>query len=52
MVVGENETFIGAEDYLRNNGIEVEVIQDPDYIDLMLQFTGQNPAVWNKDIGV
>src|SRR3977135_185219 len=32
LVVGENQTFTGAEDYLRSNGIDLEVVQDPDCI--------------------
>ena len=52
VVVGENKTFAGAEDYLRGNGVEVEVVQDPDCIDLMRRFIAQNPALWNEDIGV
>src|SRR5438094_808281 len=34
VVVGENQTFLGAEDYLRGAGIELVVIQDPDCVDL------------------
>jgi creatinine deaminase len=52
VVVGENQTFTGAEDYLRGNGIEVEVVQDPDCIDIMRRYIAQNPSVWNEDIGV
>ena len=52
VVVGENQTFLGAEDYLRALGIQVEVRQDPGCIDLMRRFISQNPALWNEDIGV
>jgi len=52
VVAGENQTFTGAEDYLRSNGVHVEIAQDPDCIALMRQFIEQNPAVWNEDIGV
>ena len=52
VVAGENRTFTGAEDYLRGNGIDVEVVQDSDCIALMRQFIERNPAVWNEDIGV
>src|SRR6202166_3774073 len=30
VVVGENKTFIGAEDYMRSNGVQVDVLQDDD----------------------
>lgn len=52
VVVGENQTFLGAEDYLRGQGILVEVAQDPDCIDLMRRFINDNPTLWNEDIGV
>jgi cytosine/creatinine deaminase len=51
VVVGENRTFLGAEDYLRSGGIQVDVRQDPECIDLMRRFIEQNPQLWNEDIG-
>ena len=52
VVAGENRTFLGAEDYLRSMGIKVDVVQDPDCIELMRCFTELHPALWNEDIGV
>jgi cytosine/creatinine deaminase len=52
VVAGENRTFLGAEDYLRSNGIQVQVIQDPACIELMRDFIEKHPALWNEDIGV
>ena len=52
VVVGENVTFKGAEDLLRNNGVNVDVIQDPECIEMMRAFTAANPGLWNEDIGV
>ena len=52
VVVGENKTFMGAEDYLRMNGIQVEVLQDSECINLMTEFIQSNSALWNEDIGV
>jgi cytosine deaminase len=51
VVVGENQTFLGAEDYLRSNGIEVEVVQDSECIELMTDFIAAHPQLWNEDIG-
>lgn len=51
VVVGENQTFLGAEDYLRSNGIEVEVAQDAECIQLMTDFIAAHPQLWNEDIG-
>ena len=52
VVVGENRTFLGAEDYMRSNGIQVEVVQDAECIQLMTDFVRMNPQLWNEDIGV
>src|SRR5271163_4746306 len=52
VVVGENQTFLGAEDYLRSQGVQVEVVQDEECIQLMTDFIQANPALWNEDIGV
>jgi cytosine deaminase len=52
VVVGENRTFLGAEDYMRSNGIQVEVVDDQECIRLMTDFIRANPQLWNEDIGV
>jgi cytosine deaminase len=51
VVIGENRTFLGAEDYLRANGISVEVVNDSECIQLMTDFIRANPQLWNEDIG-
>jgi len=51
VVVGENETFQGPEDYVRSQGVQVEVVQDPDCRRLMREFIEINPELWNEDIG-
>jgi cytosine deaminase len=52
VVVGENVTFRGEEDWLRGRGVVVEVVQDPRCVELMTRFIRENPALWNEDIGV
>jgi cytosine deaminase len=52
VVVGENQTFLGAEEYMRSNGIQVDVVQDAECIQLMTEFIRANPQLWNEDIGV
>jgi cytosine deaminase len=52
VVVGENRTFLGAEEYMRANGIQVDVVQDPECIQLMTDFIKTHPELWNEDIGV
>ncbi len=52
IVVGENKTFKGPEDYVRSCGVEVEVINDSECIELMERFIKEKPELWNEDIGV
>ena len=52
VVIGENQTFLGDEGFLRSRGIVVEVVQAPRCIDLMTRFIRENPGLWNEDIGV
>ena len=52
VVVGENATFMGGEEHLRANGVEVEVLQDETCIGLMRDFIAKNPTLWNEDIGM
>jgi cytosine deaminase len=51
VVIGENTTFYGGEDWLRENGVDVHVLQDPALIDVMTTFIDENPSLWNEDIG-
>jgi len=51
VVVGENRTFLGEEALLRARGVAVEVLQEPQCIDLMRQFVAAHPELWNEDIG-
>jgi len=51
VVIGENETFLGAEDSLRAAGVLVEVRQDAGCILMMREFIEKNPELWNEDIG-
>ena len=51
VVIGENTTFYGGEDWLRENGTTVDVVQDPELIRIMTDFIAANPALWNEDIG-
>ncbi len=52
VVVGENKTFQGEEAWLKSKGIEVEVLQDSECIELMETFIREKPELWNEDIGV
>jgi cytosine/creatinine deaminase len=52
VIIGENRTFLGAEAHMRAQGIEVEVLQDPDCIQLMTGFINAQPELWHEDIGI
>ena len=52
VVVGENRTFMGEEEWLRGRGVRVEVFQDPRCIRLMTEFIKARPGLWNEDIGI
>jgi len=52
VIVGENRTFMGEEELLRQRGVTVEMVQDEECIRLMKEFIARNPTLWNEDIGV
>jgi creatinine deaminase len=52
IVIGENRTFQGPEDYLRSQGVVLEVLDDPECVRLMEEFIRARPDLWNEDIGV
>jgi cytosine deaminase len=51
VVIGENKTFRGPEDYLRSRGVELEIHNESEFIQLMNEFIKANPELWNEDIG-
>lgn len=51
VVIGENKTFQGPEDYVRSRGVKVEVLDDAECVTLMEEFISAEPTLWNEDIG-
>jgi creatinine deaminase len=51
IVIGENRTFQGPEEYVRSRGVQVEIVDDRECFELMQQFIAANPELWNEDIG-
>lgn len=51
VIIGENQTFMGPEQLLREHCVEVIVENDPTCIQMMEEFIAKNPALWNEDIG-
>ena len=52
VIVGENQTFMGEEVWLRSRGVQVEVLQNHQCIQMMSDFIAAKPGLWNEDIGV
>lgn len=51
IIVGENQTFQGPETHLRARGVELEIVNDAECIQLMRDFIAARPELWNEDIG-
>ena len=51
IVIGENRTFQGPEDYTRSRGITLEIVDDAECIQMMKDFIAARPELWNEDIG-
>ncbi len=51
VIVGENKTFKGPEEYLRSRGVEVVIINNDECRTLMENFIQKDPELWNEDIG-
>lgn len=51
VVIGENRNFGGNEEFLRQNGVEVVILDDPQCIALMARCIAERPELWNEDIG-
>ena len=52
VVIGENRTFRGPEDYVRSRGVELTVVDNQECVRLMREFVAARPELWNEDIGV
>ncbi len=51
VIIGENKNFLGAEELMCSNGLDVTVLQDERCIKLMHRFLQENPDLWSEDIG-
>ncbi|MEE2024952.1 MULTISPECIES: nucleoside deaminase [Alkalimonas] len=51
IVVGENKTFQGPEDYIRSRGVKLTILQNAECIQLMEDFIASSPELWYEDIG-
>jgi len=51
IIIGENRTFRGPEEYLRTRGVDLAVLDDPECVRLMRDFIRAHSDLWNEDIG-
>ncbi len=51
VIVGENRSFMGEEEWLESRGVAIEVVQDQRCIQLMADFMRDHPTLWAEDIG-
>lgn len=51
IVIGENQTFMGEETLLKDRGCQLQVLQQPECIQMMNDFIRTSPQLWNEDIG-
>ena len=51
IVIGENRTFKGPEDYVRSRGVTLEIVDDAECVQMMRDFIVTRPELWNEDIG-
>lgn len=52
VIVGENINFQGPEEYVRSQGVDVNVVDDQECIDMMSDFVKNQPHLWFEDIGL
>ena len=52
VIIGENKTFQGPEEHLRERGVELVILNNAECIQLMEDFIAARPELWNEDIGV
>src|SRR5439155_16360670 len=51
VVIGENHTFRGPEDYVRSRGVALVIVDNEECRELMATFIKKHPELWNEDIG-
>jgi len=51
VVIGENRTFHGGQDWLAEHGVRVTTLDDTGCIALMTEFIAARPDLWFEDIG-
>ncbi len=52
VVIGEHDSFLGREDWLKDEGVEIVLAGDDRCRELMEAFMRDRPDLWNEDIGL
>ena len=51
VVIGENENFRGPEEYLQQNGVDIQVVDSEECKEMLKNFINEHPEIWYEDIG-
>lgn len=51
VIIGENESFKGPEEYVRSRGVDIINYDNEECKQLMAEFMKAKPELWNEDIG-
>lgn len=51
IIIGENRTFLGAEEWLRGHGVSLQILDDSRCVALMERAQRERPELWAEDIG-
>src|SRR4051812_47665655 len=52
IVIGENTTFRGPENYVQSRGVQLTVLDNVECRQIMREFIHQHPELWNEDVGL
>jgi cytosine/creatinine deaminase len=51
VVIGENRTFHGGQDWLAEHGVTITMVDDAECVRMMTDFIAARPELWFEDIG-
>jgi cytosine deaminase len=51
VVIGENRTFHGGQDWLELHGVRITMVDDAECVAMMTDFIATRPDLWFEDIG-
>jgi cytosine/creatinine deaminase len=51
VIIGENRTFHGGQDWLARHGVTITMVDDAECVRMMTDFIKDRPDLWFEDIG-